>query len=104
MSSMAAGVPFEAVPPFARGRSGFSVVLLVGLAMPLLLVYCFLASAGCLHCNYIREAGITEGLIQNLLLKGSHRAGVWVSREVPDFPYSGDSFSEACLTSRIATP
>src|SRR5829696_1951297 len=35
---MGAGVPFEYVPPFASGSSGFSVVLLVGLAMPLLLV------------------------------------------------------------------
>jgi hypothetical protein len=80
MSSMAAGVPFEEVPLFARGRSGFSVVLLVGLAMPLLLVSRLLAPAGCLHFDYIREVGTMEGLIQ-IFSEGYHRAGVGFSEK-----------------------
>src|SRR5215207_1797762 len=49
--------------------------------MPLLLVSCFIAPASCLHFDYIPEAGIMEGLIQNPGLKGSHRAGVGFSEK-----------------------
>ena len=45
-SVVAAGVPFEEVPPFLRGSSGFSKVPLVGVDMLLLLVSRFPAPAG----------------------------------------------------------